>query len=78
MSVVFDVLLLAAVVAGVVVLRRIQPDPNPAIEARAAARRAAGLAPVAFVERRIHPLPFVGRDRRAEGARAAEAWRRSA
>lgn len=70
------------VVGGVITLRRLQPDPNPAIEAReapaeAAARAAAlagdaipGTAAVSLAppapERRHQELPFVGQDRRAQ------------
>jgi hypothetical protein len=70
--------LLALVAGGVIALRRAQPDPNPAIEAREAAALAAGLVVVPRVERRINPLPYLGRERRDEGARDAAAWRRSA
>lgn len=70
--------LLGVIAAGVQALRRAQPDPNPAILAREAADAAAGRVPVPRVERRIHPLPYIGRDRRVEGSQMAAAWRRSA
>lgn len=72
-----EVLAHAGLVAGVasffMVLRRRQHDPNPP-EGSEEAR----LQAVAVVDRRIHPLPYLGRDRRREGAAQAEAWRRSA
>ena len=71
-------------------LRQAQPDPNPAIDAREAAKQSVGVAAVAgdaspaaasavVVERREQDLPFVGTERRiSELAQDAAAWRRSA
>jgi hypothetical protein len=74
--------LLGLIAAGVGALRRAQPDPNPAIEAREAAAQAAaqaaGLSVPELLERRSHSLPFVGRDRREQMESEAAAWRRSA
>ena len=82
MAIVFEIALhtplIGAIAAGVYALRRAQPDPNPAILAREAADLRAGIVPVPRVERRIHPLPYIGRDRRDEGTQVAAAWRRSA
>lgn len=82
MSLAFEIAAIAVLsvvtVAGVRYLRRHQPDPNPAIEARVAAALAAGQPLPTYVERRINPLPYVGRDRRAEGASVAQAWRNAA
>ncbi len=65
--------LLAGIATFFAVLRRRQHDPNPP-EGSEEAR----LQVVEVVDRRIHPLPYLGRDRRREGAAQAEAWRRSA
>jgi hypothetical protein len=80
--------MLGLLLAGVRYLRDTQPDPNPAIEAREAAKLAAATQPRAAVaeapldaphERREHDLPFVGTDRRISHlAEDAAAWRRSA
>lgn len=71
---------LGLIAAAVNALRRAQPDPNPAIEARAAqaAAQAAGLSVPELLERRKQSLPFVGRDRREQLESEAAAWRRSA
>ncbi|MCA3250478.1 MAG: hypothetical protein ACK5UM_18710 [Pseudomonadota bacterium] len=74
--------LLGLIAAAVNALRRAQPDPNPAIEAREAAAQAAaqaaGLSVPELLERRKQSLPFVGRDRREQLESEAAAWRRSA
>lgn len=70
--------MLGLIVAGVRYLRKVQPDPNPAIEARLAAEEAARLAAagdvvavapspamVEVTDRRKQELPYVGIDRRA-------------
>ncbi len=65
-------------VAGVRYLKRVQPDPNPAIEAREAAAVAASLTALPEGDRRVNPLPFVGREQREQPATEAVAARRSA
>jgi len=86
------VVLLGLVVAGLRYLRQVQPDPNPAIEARLAAEEAARLAAagdvvavapspanVEVADRRQQELPYVGIDRRtAQLATDARTWRQSA
>lgn len=72
------VALLAVILVSLRWLRRSQPDPNPLIEAREAARLAAAagisdmashssalLAAEMCVERRTQDLPYVGSDRRS-------------
>jgi hypothetical protein len=80
--------MLGLLFTGLRYLRDTQPDPNPAIEAREAAKLAASTQPCAAVqdapldashERREQHLPFVGTDRRISHlAEDAAAWRRSA
>lgn len=80
--------MLGLLFAGLRYLRDTQPDPNPAIEAREAAKLAAASQACtaaqdqplgAAHERREQSLPFVGTDRRISHlAEDAAAWRRSA
>ena len=83
--------MLTVVFAGIAYLRRAQPDPNPAIDAREAAKLAAAAMAAATgdasslnaasvdVDRRAQDLPYVGVDRRlGELTNQAAAGRRSA
>jgi hypothetical protein len=87
----FHAALIAFIVGSLRWLRQTQPDPNPAIEAREAAKLATAAIPTSAggtsthaaagqdAERRTQELPYVGVDRRAvELGREAAAWRRSA